>query len=40
MAKDTRSASSKRWLQEHVNDQNVKEANKRGLRYRAFLKIE
>ena len=40
MAKDTRSASSKRWLQEHVNDKYVKEANKRGLRSRAFFKIE
>ena len=40
MAKDNRSASSKRWLQEHVNDKYVKEANKRGLRSRAFFKIE
>jgi len=40
MAKDKRSASSKRWLDEHVNDPYVKEANKRGLRSRAFFKIE
>lgn len=40
MAKDTRSASSKRWLQEHLNDKYVKEANKRGLRSRAYFKIE
>lgn len=40
MAKDSRSSSSKRWLQEHVNDKYVKEANKRGLRSRAFFKIE
>ena len=40
MAKDKRSASSKRWLEEHVNDPYVKEANKRGLRSRAFFKIE
>lgn len=40
MAKDNRSASSKRWLQEHVNDKYVKEANKRGLRSRAYFKIE
>lgn len=40
MAKDNRSASSKRWLQEHVNDKYVKEATKRGLRSRAFFKIE
>ena len=40
MAKDNRSSSSKRWLQEHVNDKYVKEANKRGLRSRAFFKIE
>ncbi len=40
MAKDKRSASSKRWLEEHVNDKYVKEANKRGLRSRAYFKIE
>lgn len=40
MAKDSRSASSKKWLQEHVNDKYVKEANKRGLRSRAYFKIE
>jgi len=40
MAKDSKSASSKKWLQEHVNDKYVKEANKRGLRSRAYFKIE
>lgn len=40
MAKDKRSASSKRWLEEHVNDPYVKEANKRGLRSRAYFKLE
>lgn len=40
MAKDKRSGSSKRWLEEHVNDPYVKEANKRGLRSRAYFKIE
>lgn len=40
MAKDNKSASSKKWLQEHVNDKYVKEANKRGLRSRAYFKIE
>lgn len=40
MAKDSRSASSKKWLHEHVNDKYVKEANKRGLRSRAYFKIE
>jgi 23S rRNA (uridine2552-2'-O)-methyltransferase len=40
MAKDKRSASSKRWLEEHVNDKYVKEANKRGFRSRAYFKIE
>ena len=40
MAKDKRTASSKRWLEEHVNDPYVKEANKRGLRSRAYFKLE
>lgn len=40
MSKDSKSASSKKWLQEHVNDKYVKEANKRGLRSRAYFKIE
>ena len=38
--KKTASGSSKRWMQEHVSDFYVKEANKRGLRSRAVFKIE
>ncbi len=39
-AKKSSSASSKRWMQEHVNDFYVKEANKKGLRSRAVFKLE
>ncbi len=39
-AKKISSASSKRWMQEHVNDFYVKEANKKGLRSRAVFKLE
>ena len=38
--KKNNSSSSKRWMQEHVNDRFVKEANKRGLRSRAVFKLE
>lgn len=38
--KKSNSASSKRWMQEHINDKYVKEANKRGLRSRAVFKLE
>ncbi|WP_354624637.1 23S rRNA (uridine(2552)-2'-O)-methyltransferase RlmE [Psychromonas sp. MME2] len=38
--KKNSSASSKRWMQEHVNDFYVKEANKKGLRSRAVFKLE
>ncbi|WP_019612992.1 23S rRNA (uridine(2552)-2'-O)-methyltransferase RlmE [Psychromonas ossibalaenae] len=38
--KKTASASSKRWMQEHVNDFYVKEANKKGLRSRAVFKLD
>jgi 23S rRNA (uridine2552-2'-O)-methyltransferase len=38
--KKNTSASSKRWMQEHVNDVYVKEANKKGLRSRAVFKLE
>lgn len=38
--KKNTSASSKRWMQEHVNDIYVKEANKKGLRSRAVFKLE
>lgn len=38
--KKSHSASSKRWMQEHVNDFYVKEANKKGLRSRAVFKLE
>jgi len=38
--KKSSSASSKRWMQEHVNDFYVKEANKKGLRSRAVFKLE
>jgi 23S rRNA (uridine2552-2'-O)-methyltransferase len=39
-SKKSNSASSKRWMQEHVNDFYVKEANKKGLRSRAVFKLE
>ena len=38
--KKSSSASSKRWMQEHVSDFYVKEANKKGLRSRAVFKLE
>lgn len=38
--KKSSSGSSKRWMQEHVNDPYVKEANKKGLRSRAVFKLE
>jgi len=38
--KKNASASSKRWMHEHVNDFYVKEANKQGLRSRAVFKLE
>jgi 23S rRNA (uridine2552-2'-O)-methyltransferase len=38
--KKSHSASSKRWMQEHVTDFYVKEANKKGLRSRAVFKLE
>jgi len=40
MARDSRSGSSKRWLQEHFDDKYVKEAKKQGLRSRAVFKID
>lgn len=39
-SKKNSSSSSKRWMQEHVNDFYVKEANKKGLRSRAVFKLE
>lgn len=38
--KKSSSGSSKRWMQEHVNDFYVKEANRLGLRSRAVFKLE
>lgn len=38
--KKTASASSKRWMYEHVNDFYVKEATKKGLRSRAVFKLD
>jgi 23S rRNA (uridine2552-2'-O)-methyltransferase len=38
--KKSASASSKRWMHEHVNDFYVKEATKKGLRSRAVFKLE
>ncbi|WP_163930295.1 23S rRNA (uridine(2552)-2'-O)-methyltransferase RlmE [Paraferrimonas sp. SM1919] len=35
-----RSVSSKRWLKEHFDDKYVKEAQKKGLRSRAFFKLD
>ncbi|RJG51311.1 23S rRNA (uridine(2552)-2'-O)-methyltransferase RlmE [Motilimonas pumila] len=40
MAKKTKSASSQRWLDEHVNDHYVQQANKLGLRSRAVFKLD
>lgn len=40
MAGKKRSASSSRWLQEHFSDQFVKQAQKKGLRSRAWFKLE
>ena len=40
MAKTNRSASSKRWLKEHFDDQFVQEAKKQGWRSRAVFKLE
>lgn len=40
MTKKARSASSKRWLKEHFDDQYVQKAKKQGLRSRAAFKIE
>lgn len=38
--KKSNSGSSKRWMQEHINDFYVKEANRLGLRSRAVFKLE
>lgn len=40
MGKKKRSASSRRWLKEHFDDQYVQKAQKRGLRSRAVFKLE
>lgn len=40
MAKKKRTASSRRWLKEHFDDQYVQKAQKRGLRSRAVFKLE
>ena len=40
MANKKHSASSKRWLKEHVDDPYVHEAQKRGFRSRAIFKLE
>src|SRR5699024_5807127 len=40
MSGKKRSASSTRWLQEHFNDKYVKQAHKKGLRSRAWFKLE
>ncbi|WP_028117620.1 23S rRNA (uridine(2552)-2'-O)-methyltransferase RlmE [Ferrimonas senticii] len=40
MSKKKHSASSKRWLDEHFDDQYVKKAQKQGLRSRAIFKLE
>ncbi len=40
MARSNKSASSKRWLEEHVNDHYVQQANKQGLRSRAVFKLD
>ncbi|ADN77083.1 23S rRNA Um-2552 2'-O-methyltransferase [Ferrimonas balearica DSM 9799] len=40
MTKKKHSASSKRWLTEHFDDQYVKKAQKQGLRSRAVFKLE
>ncbi|MDF7670942.1 23S rRNA (uridine(2552)-2'-O)-methyltransferase RlmE [Orbaceae bacterium ESL0721] len=40
MSSKKRSASSTRWLQEHFNDRFVQQAQKKGLRSRAWFKLE
>lgn len=40
MGNKKRSASSSRWLQEHFSDKYVKQAQKKGLRSRAWFKLE
>lgn len=40
MVKKKRTASSRRWLKEHFDDQYVQKAQKRGLRSRAVFKLE
>jgi 23S rRNA (uridine2552-2'-O)-methyltransferase len=40
MTKKKRSASSSRWLQEHVSDPFVQKAQKLGLRSRAAFKLD
>ncbi|AXH63779.1 23S rRNA (uridine(2552)-2'-O)-methyltransferase RlmE [Providencia huaxiensis] len=40
MANKKRSASSSRWLQEHFSDKYVQQAQKKGLRSRAWFKLE
>ena len=40
MTKKKHSASSKRWLKEHFDDQYVQKAQKMGLRSRAVFKLE
>ncbi|RLR17598.1 23S rRNA (uridine(2552)-2'-O)-methyltransferase, partial [Sodalis-like symbiont of Bactericera trigonica] len=40
MATKKRSASSSRWLQEHFNDKYVQQAQKKGLRSRAWFKLD
>ena len=40
MSNKKRSASSTRWLNEHFNDRFVQQAQKKGLRSRAWFKLE
>ena len=40
MANKKRSASSSRWLQEHFSDKYVQQAQKKGLRSRAWFKLD
>ncbi|KAA9002751.1 23S rRNA (uridine(2552)-2'-O)-methyltransferase RlmE [Affinibrenneria salicis] len=40
MANNKRSASSSRWLQEHFSDKYVQQAQKKGLRSRAWFKLD
>ncbi|MFB6434907.1 MAG: 23S rRNA (uridine(2552)-2'-O)-methyltransferase RlmE [Candidatus Malihini olakiniferum] len=40
MVNKKRSASSSRWLQEHFNDKYVQQAQKRGIRSRAWFKLD